>query len=101
MTETETMEATTPTNEEGYTAPILDSYTNKNKGAVKWKQINSYDRAADRYNAMQLQLQRLEFSVREVKESQSKMLWKLIAVIAATSFICGYLGIHNWLGVVI
>ena len=29
MTETETMEATTPTNEEGYTAPILDSYTNK------------------------------------------------------------------------
>lgn len=95
------MEATTPTNEEGYTAPILDNSINKNKGSVKWEQINSYDRTADRYSAMQLQLQRLEFSIREVKESQSKMLWKLIAVIAATSFICGYLGIHNWLGIVI
>lgn len=95
------MEATTPTNEEGYTAPILDKSLNKNKEAVKWEQINSYDRTADRYSAMQLQLQRLEFSIREVKESQSKMLWKLIAVIAATSFICGYLGIHNWLGIVI
>jgi hypothetical protein len=94
-------EMTTPTNEEGYTAPILDKSLNKNKESVKWEQINSYDRAADRYSAMQLQLQRLEFSIREVKESQSKMLWKLIAVIAATSFICGYLGIHNWLGIVI
>lgn len=96
------MEATTPSNEEGYTAPSYTSnITSKNKEAVKWEQINSYDRTADRYSAMQLQLQRLEFSIREVKESQSKMLWKLIAVIAATSFICGYLGIHNWLGIVI
>lgn len=95
------MEATTPTNEEGYTAPILDKSLNKNKESIKWEQISTYDRTADRYSDMQLQLQRLEFSIREVKESQSKMLWKLIAVIAATSFICGYLGIHNWLGIVI
>lgn len=99
ITEVRTTEATAPSNEEGYTP--YTTYIDKNKESVKRGEVRSYDRAADRYSAMQLQLQRLEFSVREVKESQSKMLWKLIAVIAATSFICGYLGIHNWLGLVI
>lgn len=99
MAEVRTTEATTPTNEEGYTAPMLDKSLNKE--SAKLEKVYTYDRIADRCSAMQLQLQRLEFSVREIKESQSKLLWKLIAVIAATSFICGYLGIHNWLGIVI
>ena len=62
-------------------------------------QCCSHDSMVNRIQALQMSMQSLDFSIREVKEGQSKMLWKLIAVIGVTSFLCGYLGIHNWLNV--
>ena len=62
-------------------------------------QCCSHDSMVNRIQALQMSMQSLDFSIRELKEGQSKMLWKLIAVIGVTSFLCGYLGIHNWLNV--
>ena len=62
-------------------------------------QCCSHDSMVNRIQALQMSMQSLDFSIREVKEGQSKMLWKLIAVIGVTSFLCGYLGIHNWLNI--
>lgn len=62
-------------------------------------QCCSHDSMVNRIQALQMSIQSLDFSIREVKEGQSKMLWKLIAVIGVTSFLCGYLGIHNWLNI--
>ena len=62
-------------------------------------QCCSHDSMVNRIQALQMSMQSLDFSIRELKDGQSKMLWKLIAVIGVTSFLCGYLGIHNWLNV--
>lgn len=62
-------------------------------------QCCSHDSMVNRIQALQMSMQSLDFSIRELKDGQSKMLWKLIAVIGVTSFLCGYLGIHNWLNI--
>ena len=85
-----------PVNEEGYTGNVSNKSVNVCQHST---QCCSHDSMVNRIQALQMSMQSLDFSVREVKEGQSKMLWKLIAVIGVTSFLCGYLGIHNWLNV--
>ena len=85
-----------PVNEEGYTGSVSNTSTNVCQHST---QCCSHDSMVNRIQALQMSIQSLDFSIREVTEGQSKMLWKLIAVIGVTSFLCGYLGIHNWLNV--
>ena len=72
---------------------------NRESTCVHSLQCCSHDSMVNRIQALQMSMQSLDFSIRELKDGQSKMLWKLIAVIGVTSFLCGYLGIHNWLNV--
>ena len=100
-----------PVNEEGYTGECeeVSSHVTRNANdsvnaepknvCTHNAQCCSHDSMVNRIQALQMSMQSLDFSIREVKEGQSKMLWKLIAVIGVTSFLCGYLGIHNWLNV--
>ena len=100
-----------PINEEGYNGECeeVSSHATRNaKGSVNTEPKNvcthnaqccSHDSMVNRIQALQMSMQSLDFSIRELKDGQSKMLWKLIAVIGVTSFLCGYLGIHNWLNV--
>lgn len=100
-----------PINEEGYTGECeeVSSHVMRNANdsvnaepknvCTHNAQCCSHDSMVNRIQALQMSMQSLDFSIREVKEGQSKMLWKLIAVIGVTSFLCGYLGIHNWLNV--
>ena len=100
-----------PIHEEGYNGECeeVSSHVTRNaNGSVNAAtktvcthslQCCSHDSMVNRIQALQMSMQSLDFSIREVKEGQSKMLWKLIAVIGVTSFLCGYLGIHNWLNV--
>ena len=102
-----------PINEEGYNgeceendgevSPSLErnaSVTHSRESTcVHSLQCCSHDSMVNRIQALQMSMQSLDFSIRELKDGQSKMLWKLIAVIGVTSFLCGYLGIHNWLNV--
>ena len=100
-----------PINEEGYTGECeeVSSHVTRNaNGSVNAETKNvcthnaqccSHDSMVNRIQALQMSMQSLDFSIRELKDGQSKMLWKLIAVIGVTSFLCGYLGIHNWLNV--
>ena len=100
-----------PVNEEGYTGGCkeVSSHVTRNaNGSVNAEPKNvcthnaqccSHDSMVNRIQALQMSMQSLDFSIRELKDGQSKMLWKLIAVIGVTSFLCGYLGIHNWLNV--
>ena len=100
-----------PVNEEGYTggSEEVSSHVTRNaNGSVNAETKNvcthslqccSHDSMVNRIQALQMSMQSLDFSIRELKDGQSKMLWKLIAVIGVTSFLCGYLGIHNWLNV--
>ena len=100
-----------PVNEEGYTGEceeVSSHVTRNTNDSVNAEPKNvcthnaqccSHDSMVNRIQALQMSMQSLDFSIREVKEGQSKMLWKLIAVIGVTSFLCGYLGIHNWLNV--
>lgn len=99
-----------PINEEGYTggseevSSLQEGYNGSTNAEPKnvcthSLQCCSHDSMVNRIQALQMSMQSLDFSIREVKEGQSKMLWKLIAVIGVTSFLCGYLGIHNWLNV--
>ena len=85
-----------PVNEEGYTGSVSNKSANVCQHST---QCCSHDSMVNRIQALQMSIQSLDFSIREVKEGQSKMLWKLIAVRGVTSFLCGYLGIHNWLNV--
>ena len=100
-----------PINEEGYTGECeeVSSHVTRNaKGSVNAEAKNvcthnaqccSHDSMVNRIQALQMSMQSLDFSIRELKDGQSKMLWKFIAVIGVTLFLCGYLGIHNWLNV--
>ena len=100
-----------PINEEGYLGECeeVSSHVTRNangSGNAETKnvcthslQCCSHDSMVNRIQALQMSMQSLDFSIRELKDGQSKMLWKLIAVIGVTSFLCGYLGIHNWLNV--
>ena len=100
-----------PINEEGYNGKCeeVSSHVTRNaNGSVNAETKNvcthslqccSHDSMVNRIQALQMSMQSLDFSIRELKDGQSKMLWKLIAVIGVTSFLCGYLGIHNWLNV--
>ena len=100
-----------PINEEGYTGECeeVSSHVTRNANdsvnaepknvCTHNAQCCSHDSMVNRIQALQMSMQSLDFSIRELKEGQSKMLWKLIAVIGVTSFLCGYLGIHNWLNV--
>ena len=104
-----------PINEEGYTggneevsslqegyiggSEKVSSHAEPKNVCTHNAQCCSHDSMVNRIQALQMSMQSLDFSIREVKEGQSKMLWKLIAVIGVTSFLCGYLGIHNWLNV--
>ena len=85
-----------PVNEEGYTGSVSNKSFNVCQHST---QCCSHDSMVNRIQALQMSMQSLDFSIRELKDGQSKMLWKLIAVIGVTSFLCGYLGIHNWLNV--
>ena len=102
-----------PINEEGYTggSEEVSSLQEGYNGSANTEprpnqnvcthnaQCCSHDSMVNRIQALQMSMQSLDFSIRELKDGQSKMLWKLIAVIGVTSFLCGYLGIHNWLNV--
>ena len=100
-----------PINEEGYTGECeeVSSHVTRNANdsvnaepknvCTHNAQCCSHDSMVNRIQALQMSMQSLDFSIRELKDGQSKMLWKLIAVIGVTSFLCGYLGIHNWLNV--
>ena len=91
-----------PSNEEGYNGADNSSTPHDSRTervCTHSLQCCSHDSMVNRIQALQMSMQSLDFSIREVKEGQSKMLWKLIAVIGVTSFLCGYLGIHNWLNV--
>lgn len=87
--------------QEGYTGGCekVSSHAEPKNVCTHNAQCCSHDSMVNRIQALQMSMQSLDFSIREVKEGQSKMLWKLIAVIGVTSFICGYLGIHNWLNI--
>lgn len=85
-----------PINEEGYNGGCKEVSSHV---CTHNTQCCSHDSMVNRVQALQMSMQSLDFSIRELKEGQSKMLWKLIAVIGVTSFLCGYLGIHNWLNV--
>ena len=85
--------------QEGYNGSAnTEPRPNQNVGTHN-AQCCSHDSMVNRIQALQMSMQSLDFSIRELKDGQSKMLWKLIAVIGVTSFLCGYLGIHNWLNV--
>ena len=94
-----------PINEEGYTggSEEVSSHATHNPEpknvCTHNAQCCSHDSIVNRIQALPMSMQSLDFSIRELKDGQSKMLWKLIAVIGVTSFLCGYLGIHNWLNV--
>ena len=90
-----------PINEEGYIggSKEVSSHTEPKNVCTHNAQCCSHDSMVNRIQALQMSMQSLDFSIRELKDGQSKMLWKLIAVIGVTSFLCGYLGIHNWLNV--
>ena len=94
-----------PINEEGYNGECEEgsSHVTRNPEpknvCTHNAQCCSHDSMVNRIQALQMSMQSLDFSIRELKDGQSKMLWKLIAVIGVTSFLCGYLGIHNWLNV--
>ena len=104
-----------PINEEGYTGGSeevsslqegyngecekVSSHAEPKNVCTHNAQCCSHDSMVNRIQALQMSMQSLDFSIRELKDGQSKMLWKLIAVIGVTSFLCGYLGIHNWLNV--
>ena len=90
-----------PINEEGYTGECkeVSSHAEPKNVCTHNAQCCSHDSMVNRIQALQMSMQSLDFSIRELKDGQSKMLWKLIAVIGVTSFLCGYLGIHNWLNV--
>ena len=100
-----------PIHEEGYTggSEEVSSHVTRNANdsvnaepknvCTHNAQCCSHDSMVNRIQALQMSMQSLDFSIRELKDGQSKMLWKLIAVIGVTSFLCGYLGIHNWLNV--
>lgn len=83
----------TPSNEEGYIAPtcIDDNPIKHTSTCCK------HEYMIERLHNLQIGQQRLEFQIQEIKANESKMMWKLIAVIGVTSFLCGYLGVHNWL----
>ena len=88
---------------DGEVSPSLErnaSVTNSRESVCTHSlQCCSHDSMVNRIQALQMSMQSLDFSIRELKDGQSKMLWKLIAVIGVTSFLCGYLGIHNWLNI--
>lgn len=84
---------------EGYNGSANTEPTPNQNVCTHNAQCCSHDSMVNRIQALQMSMQSLDFSIREVKEGQSKMLWKLIAVIGVTSFLCGYLGIHNWLNI--
>ena len=100
-----------PINKEGYTGECeeVSSHVTRNANdsvnaepknvCTHNAQCCSHDSMVNRIQALQMSMQSLDFSIRELKDGQSKMLWKLIAVIGVTSFLCGYLGIHNWLNI--
>lgn len=87
--------------QEGYTGECekVSSHAEPKNICTHNAQCCSHDSMVNRIQALQMSMQSLDFSIRELKDGQSKMLWKLIAVIGVTSFLCGYLGIHNWLNV--
>ena len=87
--------------QEGYTGECekVSSHAEPKNVCTHNAQCCSHDSMVNRIQALQMSMQSLDFSIRELKDGQSKMLWKLIAVIGVTSFLCGYLGIHNWLNV--
>ena len=87
--------------QEGYTggSEKVSSHAEPKNVCTHNAQCCSHDSMVNRIQALQMSMQSLDFSIRELKDGQSKMLWKLIAVIGVTSFLCGYLGIHNWLNV--
>lgn len=80
-----------PTNEEGYIAPSNCAEMHTISTCCKHEYI------IERMHNLQIGQQRLEYQIQEMKANESKMMWKLIAVIGVTSFLCGYLGVHNWL----
>lgn len=98
-----------PINEEGYTGTDGDTTPSLERNAsvahsresscVHSLQCCSHDNMVNRIQNLQMSIQSLDFSIREIKDGQSRMLWKLIAVIGVTSFLCGYLGIHKWLNI--
>lgn len=93
----------TPSNEEGYTAPIGDVH-DVDVPVIEEHTMHTccqHESMILRLQNLQMNQQKLEFSIRELKDAQSRMMWKLIAVIGATSFICGWLGVHSWFGVLI
>lgn len=99
-----------PSNEEGYTAPThpdgtVDDITHEvidhQPIEVHTARCCEHDSMILRLQNLQMNQQKLEFSIRELKDSQNRMMWKLVAVIGATSFICGWLGVHSWFGVLI
>ena len=85
-----------PVNEEGYTGEceeVSSHVTCNANGSANAEPKNvcthnaqccSHDSMVNRIQALQMSMQSLDFSIREVKEGQSKMLWKLIAVIGVT-----------------
>ena len=84
-----------PMNEEGYIPP-----TRKDGCVDELKHTSTcckHEYMIERLHNLQIGQQRLEFQIQEIKANESKMMWKLIAVIGVTSFLCGYLGVHNWL----
>lgn len=85
--------------QEGYNGPANTEPRPNQNVCTHNTQCCSHDSMVNRIQALQMSMQSLDFSIRELKDGQSKMLWKLIAVIGVTSFLCGYLGIHNWLNI--
>lgn len=81
-----------PANEEGYTPPSSNCAEIHTVGTCC-----KHEYIVERMHNLQIGQQRLEYQIQEMKANESKMMWKLIAVIGVTSFLCGYLGVHNWL----
>lgn len=101
-----------PTNEEGYIPPTSTNDVKERRDPCEAPRDPSsfpptnnvhsstcckHEYMIERLHNLQIGQQRLEFQIQEIKANESKMMWKLIAVIGVTSFLCGYLGVHNWL----
>lgn len=87
----------TPSNEEGYIAPTRKDGCVDDHPMKHTSTCCKHEYMIERLHNLQIGQQRLEFQIQEIKANESKMMWKLIAVIGVTSFLCGYLGVHNWL----
>lgn len=86
-----------PSNEEGYTPPTHSEECKEEHSIMHSTTCCKHDYMVERLHNLQMGQQRLDYQIQEVKAAESKMMWKLIAVIGVTSFLCGYLGVHNWL----